>query len=29
MKPAATLQDLIFRLTRFWADRGCVIPQPY
>jgi len=29
MKPAATLQDLIFRLTQFWADRGCVIPQPY
>ncbi len=24
-----TLQDLILTLNRFWADRGCVIHQPY
>ncbi len=24
-----TFQDLIFRLQQFWADRGCVIQQPY
>ncbi|MGH8609857.1 MAG: glycine--tRNA ligase subunit alpha [Gammaproteobacteria bacterium] len=24
-----TFQDLIFRLQTFWADRGCVIEQPY
>ncbi len=24
-----TFQDLIFRLQRFWAERGCVIQQPY
>ena len=31
-KPAAhpaTFQDLIFTLQRFWAERGCVILQPY
>ena len=22
------LQDLIFELQKFWADRGCVIEQP-
>src|SRR5262245_42196011 len=22
------LQDLIFTLSKFWADRGCVIEQP-
>ena len=22
------LQDLIFTLQRFWADRGCVVEQP-
>lgn len=27
--PARTLQDLIFRLSRFWDERGCVIQQPY
>ena len=25
----ATFQDLILRLQEFWADRGCVIVQPY
>ena len=29
MKPANTLQELIFRLTQFWADRRCIIQQPY
>src|SRR4029077_20964185 len=29
MTPAATLQELISRLTDYWADRGCVIQQPY
>jgi glycyl-tRNA synthetase alpha chain len=24
-----TFQDLLFRLQRFWAERGCVIQQPY
>jgi glycyl-tRNA synthetase alpha chain len=24
-----TFQDLIFRLQRFWSERGCVILQPY
>ena len=24
-----SFQDLIFQLQRFWADRGCVIAQPY
>ncbi len=24
-----TFQELIFRLQRFWSDRGCVIQQPY
>jgi glycyl-tRNA synthetase alpha chain len=27
--PPATFQDLIFALQRYWADRGCVILQPY
>ena len=26
---ASSFQDLIFRLQSFWADRGCVIAQPY
>ncbi|MFN3231962.1 MAG: glycine--tRNA ligase subunit alpha [Alphaproteobacteria bacterium] len=26
---APSFQDLILRLQRFWADRGCVILQPY
>lgn len=30
MKAAAlTFQELIMRLERFWADRGCLIAQPY
>ena len=24
-----TFQELIFRLQTFWAERGCVIAQPY
>ena len=28
-EPAQTFQDLIFRLQTFWAERGCVILQPY
>ncbi|MGA2808262.1 MAG: glycine--tRNA ligase subunit alpha [Terracidiphilus sp.] len=29
-KPAAlTFQELLFRLQGFWADRGCVLQQPY
>src|SRR5262250_2709402 len=24
-----TLQQLIFRLTEYWADQGCLIEQPY
>ena len=24
-----SFQDLILSLSRFWADRGCVIQQPY
>jgi glycyl-tRNA synthetase alpha chain len=24
-----TFQDLIFALQKFWADRGCIIQQPY
>ena len=26
---AATFQELILRLTRYWGDRGCVVAQPY
>ena len=26
---ATTFQELILRLTRYWADRGCLIAQPY
>ena len=22
-------QDLIFRLKRFWADKGCIIQEPF
>ena len=29
MTPAPTFQDLIVRLTSFWAERGCLIVQPY
>jgi glycyl-tRNA synthetase alpha chain len=29
-KPTAlTFQDLLFRLQAFWAERGCVLQQPY
>jgi hypothetical protein len=29
-KPAAlTFQELLFRLQGFWAERGCVLQQPY
>ncbi len=28
-EPAQTFQDLILRLQQFWAERGCVILQPY
>jgi glycyl-tRNA synthetase alpha chain len=29
-KPAAlTFQELLFRLQSFWAERGCVLQQPY
>jgi glycyl-tRNA synthetase alpha chain len=24
-----TFQELLFRLEKFWADRGCVLQQPY
>jgi len=26
---ALTFQELLFRLQRFWAERGCVVQQPY
>ncbi len=26
---ALTFQELLFRLQRFWAERGCVLQQPY
>jgi glycyl-tRNA synthetase alpha chain len=26
---ALTFQELLFTLQRFWADRGCVLQQPY
>ncbi len=29
MTAAPTFQDLILRLTSFWAERGCLIVQPY
>jgi glycyl-tRNA synthetase alpha chain len=28
-KTALTFQELLFRLQGFWADRGCVLQQPY
>jgi glycyl-tRNA synthetase alpha chain len=28
-KKALTFQELVFRLQRFWAERGCVLQQPY
>ena len=29
MTKPETFQDLVFALQRYWADRGCVILQPY
>ncbi|GAC1364843.1 MAG: glycine--tRNA ligase subunit alpha [Acidobacteriaceae bacterium] len=29
MKSALTFQELLFRLQTFWAERGCVLQQPY
>lgn len=29
LKNALTFQDLLFRLQSFWAERGCVLQQPY
>src|SRR5450432_455654 len=29
MPNAPTYQELIFSLQKFWADRGCVLQQPY
>ncbi len=29
MTAARTFQDLILKLTAFWAERGCLIVQPY
>ncbi len=28
-KSALTYQDLLFRLQSFWAERGCILQQPY
>ena len=28
-KTALTFQELVFTLQRFWAERGCVLQQPY
>jgi glycyl-tRNA synthetase alpha chain len=28
-KTGLTFQELVFRLQRFWAERGCVLQQPY
>ena len=28
-KTVLTFQEIIFRLQRFWAERGCVLQQPY
>jgi glycyl-tRNA synthetase alpha chain len=28
-KKSLTYQELILRLSKFWADRGCVLQQPY
>jgi len=29
MPKALTFQDLVLNLQKFWADRGCVLQQPY
>ncbi|MBI4227893.1 MAG: glycine--tRNA ligase subunit alpha [Candidatus Omnitrophica bacterium] len=28
-KSVVTFQELVLRLTRYWADRGCLVAQPY
>ena len=28
-KTGLTFQELLFRLQGFWAERGCVLQQPY
>ena len=28
-QPPRTFQDLLLTLQRYWAERGCVILQPY
>ncbi len=28
-KKALTFQEVVFRLQKFWAERGCVLQQPY
>nr|WP_263333307.1 glycine--tRNA ligase subunit alpha [Acidicapsa dinghuensis] len=28
-KSPLTFQELVFRLQRFWAERGCILQQPY
>ena len=28
VEPVRTFQEIILRLQRFWADRGCIIVQP-
>jgi glycyl-tRNA synthetase alpha chain len=28
-RPTLTFQELLFTLQKFWADRGCVLQQPY
>ena len=29
MSPKNSFQELILTLQRYWADRGCVVLQPY
>lgn len=29
LKKSMTFQELIFRLQKFWSERGCIIQQPY
>ena len=24
-----TFQEIVFRLKRYWSDRGCIIQEPY
>ncbi len=28
-RPGLTFQELVFTLSRFWAEQGCIIQQPY